>query len=125
MLLVGERLARLGEVAEVVPGDGRLEPGRPEAGPHRLHGLEGMRQVDVLGGLEGVLVELPEWQLLCRRGADHHAERRGGEQAASDAVHGEVSLFRRLCIPSSLYERSLATRARSRDRKSTRLNSSH
>src|SRR3546814_1447606 len=87
MLLVGERFARLGEVAEVVPGDGRLEPGRPEAGPHRLHGLEGMRQVDVLGGLEGVLVELPEWQLLCRRGADHHAERRGGEQAASDAFH--------------------------------------
>src|SRR3546814_1861099 len=101
--------------SDLVPGAGRLEPGRPEAGPHRLHGLEGMRQVDVLGGLEGVLVELPEWQLLCRRGADHHAERRGGEQAASDAVHGEVSLFRRLCIPSSLYERSLATRARSEE----------
>src|SRR3546814_21075612 len=72
------------------------------------------RQGDVRGGLEGGLVELPEWPRLCRRGADHHAERRGGEQAASDAVHGEVSLFRRLCIPSSLYERSLATRARSR-----------
>src|SRR3546814_13567667 len=72
-----------------------------------------MRQVDVLGGLEGVLVELPEWQLLCRRGADHHAERSGGEQAESDAVHGEGSLFRRHCIPSSLYERSLATRSRS------------
>src|SRR3546814_9207912 len=59
MLFVGELFARLGEVAQVPPRGGRPELGGAEAGPHRLHRLEGMGQVDVFRGLEGALVEFP------------------------------------------------------------------
>src|SRR3546814_5468693 len=52
VLLVGELFALLGEIAQVPPRGGRPELGGAEAGPHRLHRLAGVSQVDVFRSAE-------------------------------------------------------------------------
>lgn len=70
VLLVGELVARLDEALHPAPGDRGHERGLPEARPDRLVRLEGVREVDVAGGLEDVLVDPPEPLLRARGRAD-------------------------------------------------------
>ena len=85
MLVIGELLARLHIAFDVLAGDGRLELGIGEAGPYRLHRLEGMGEVDIFRRLQAVFVELPERILLRkhRGGCDKGYAERGEARQAS------------------------------------------
>src|SRR5688572_32899498 len=66
MLLVGEFIALLGIVAKISAGGRWLELGVAETGPHSLHRLERMGQIDIFRALECAFVKTPERILFLR-----------------------------------------------------------